>query len=76
MKKNKLIKAGVGRPCKWQGRQTKVLRVPTEFAAKIIELIDYMDANQGDLPENCPKSIRVSSYAEWRKNYLKHLTDG
>ena len=57
MKKNKGNLISAGRPYKWRGRQTKVIRVPVEFAEKIIELIDYMDANRGELPENFPKYI-------------------
>jgi len=67
MKKNKPTKVGAGRPRKWKGRQTKVIRIPVEFVAKIVELIDYMDANRGELPENFPKYIRDPGELPYRR---------
>lgn len=68
MNKNKSTlggaRVGAGRRCKWRRRPTKVIRVPIEFAEKIIELIDYMDANRGELPENSPTTY-TPDFDEW-----------
>lgn len=72
MKKNKPSLAG--RPYKWRGRQTKVIRVPIEFLEEILKFIDYMDVNGGRLPmafrEDFPKYTRDFDELPYADDFL------
>ncbi len=39
-----------GRPHKWQGGSTKLVRIPVSYVDQILRVVDYMDANEGRLP--------------------------
>lgn len=41
---------GAGRPHKWQGGETKLVRIPVAYVDKILRIVAYMDANEGRLP--------------------------
>ncbi len=41
---------GAGRPHKWQGGLTKLVRIPVSYVEQILQVVDYMDANEGRLP--------------------------
>ncbi|MEG4408942.1 hypothetical protein [Microcoleus sp. MON2_D5] len=41
---------GAGRPHKWQGGQTKLVRIPISYVDKILRVVAYMDSNKGELP--------------------------
>ena len=41
---------GSGRPHKWQGGATKLVRIPMSYVEQILRVVDYMDANDGQLP--------------------------
>jgi hypothetical protein len=41
---------GSGRPHKWQGGATKLVRIPISYVEQILRVVDYMDANEGRLP--------------------------
>ncbi len=41
---------GAGRPHKWQGGATKLVRIPISYVDQILRVISYMDANNGQLP--------------------------
>jgi hypothetical protein len=41
---------GAGRPHKWQGGETKLVRIPVAYVDKILQIVAYMDANEGQLP--------------------------
>jgi hypothetical protein len=43
---------GAGRPYKWQGGSTKLVRIPVSYVDQILRVVDYMDANEGQLPLN------------------------
>jgi hypothetical protein len=43
---------GAGRPYKWQGGETKLIRIPADYVDKILRVVAYMDANEGQLPLN------------------------
>ena len=43
---------GAGRPYKWQGGETKLVRIPVAYVDKILRVVVYMDANEGQLPRN------------------------
>jgi hypothetical protein len=43
---------GAGRPYKWCGGKTKLIRIPADYAEKILRVVAYMDANEGQLPQN------------------------
>ncbi len=43
-------RTGAGRPHKWQGGETKLLRLPVAYVNKILRVVAYMDANEGQLP--------------------------
>jgi hypothetical protein len=45
------VRAGSGRPYKWrEAGQTRTIRVPVAYVDKILEIISYMDANDGQAP--------------------------
>jgi hypothetical protein len=46
------LRAGAGRPHKWQGGKTKLVRIPVVYVDKILRVVAYMDANEGQLPQN------------------------
>ncbi len=41
---------GAGRPHKWQGGSTKLIRIPVSYVDQILRVVNYMDANEGRLP--------------------------
>ena len=41
---------GAGRPHKYQGGETKLVRIPVAYVDKILRVVAYMDANEGQLP--------------------------
>jgi len=43
-------RAGAGRPHKYQGGETKLVRIPVVYVDKILRVVAYMDANEGQLP--------------------------
>jgi hypothetical protein len=43
-------RAGAGRPHKYQGGETKLVRIPVAYVDKILRVVAYMDANEGQLP--------------------------
>jgi hypothetical protein len=43
-------RAGAGRPGRWKHRPLKMIRVPVAFVEKILEVAEYMDRNDGQLP--------------------------
>ena len=43
-------RTGAGRPHKWQGGETKLVRIPVAYVDKILQIVAYMDANEGQLP--------------------------
>src|SRR4028118_1139502 len=43
-------RTGAGRPHKWQGGETKLVRIPVTYVDKILQIVAYMDANEGQLP--------------------------
>ena len=43
---------GAGRPHKWQGGKTKLVRIPIAYVDKILRVVAYMDAWEGQLPLN------------------------
>ncbi len=45
------LRAGAGRPYKWQGGETKLVRIPVAYVDKILRVVAYMDANEGQLPQ-------------------------
>jgi len=47
------VRSGAGRPYKWRtGGPTKLVRIPSAYVDKILELVSYMDANEGELPNS------------------------
>jgi hypothetical protein len=40
-----------GRPHKYQGGETKLVRIPVVYVDKILRVVAYMDANEGQLPQ-------------------------
>ena len=46
------LRAGAGRPHKWQGGKTKLVRIPVAYVDKILRVVAYMDAREGQLPLN------------------------
>jgi hypothetical protein len=58
MKKNKAksktghggAREGAGRPRRWKHRPLKMVRLPVVFLEKILEVAQYMDQNDGQLP--------------------------
>ncbi|MEG4495461.1 hypothetical protein [Microcoleus sp. D3_18_C4] len=53
VKKNNLggLTLRVGRPHKWQAAgKTKLLRIPALYVERILQVVSYMDANEGQLP--------------------------
>ena len=46
------LRAGAGRPYKWQGGETKLVRIPVAYVDKILRVVAYMDAREGQLPQN------------------------
>ena len=45
-------RTGAGRPHKWQGGETKLVRIPVAYVDKILQVVVYMDANEGQLPRD------------------------
>jgi hypothetical protein len=45
-------RTGAGRPHKYQGGETKLVRIPIAYVDKILRVVAYMDANEGQLPQN------------------------
>jgi len=43
-------RTGAGRPYKWRGGKTKLIRIPADYAEKILRVVAYMDMNEGQLP--------------------------
>jgi hypothetical protein len=43
-------RAGAGRPRRWKHRPLKMVRLPIVFLEKILEVAEYMDKNDGQLP--------------------------
>lgn len=43
---------GAGRPYKWHGGKTKLIRIPVAYVNKILRVVVYMDTNEGQLPQN------------------------
>jgi len=43
-------RAGAGRPWRWKHRPLKMVRLPIVFLEKILEVAEYMDKNDGQLP--------------------------
>ena len=43
-------RAGAGRPHKYQGGETKLVRIPVAYVDKILRVVAYMDRNEGQLP--------------------------
>jgi hypothetical protein len=43
-------RTGAGRPHKYQGGETKLVRIPVAYVDKILRVVAYMDANEGQLP--------------------------
>jgi hypothetical protein len=43
-------RAGAGRPRRWKHRPLKMVRLPVVFLEKILEVAQYMDQNDGQLP--------------------------
>ncbi|MBE9124248.1 hypothetical protein IQ269_26480 [Tychonema sp. LEGE 07199] len=41
---------GAGRPHKWHGGATKLVRIPISYVAQILRVVEYMDCNEGRLP--------------------------
>ncbi len=41
---------GSGRPHKWHCGATKLVRIPISYVEQILRVVDYMDANEGQLP--------------------------
>jgi hypothetical protein len=41
---------GAGRRWRWKHQPVKMVRVPVAFVDKILEVADYMDQNEGQLP--------------------------
>src|SRR4028119_249076 len=41
---------GAGRPRRWKHRPLKMVRLPVAFVEKILEVVRYMDQNDGQLP--------------------------
>src|SRR4028119_667734 len=41
---------GAGRHWRWKHQPVKMVRLPVAFLDKILEVADYMDQNQGQLP--------------------------
>ena len=44
-------RTGAGRPHKYQGGETKLVRIPVAYVDKILRVVAYMDANKGQLPQ-------------------------
>lgn len=45
------VRLGSGRPYKWrQGGKTKLVRIPAVYVDTILQVISYMDTNEGQLP--------------------------
>jgi hypothetical protein len=44
-------RTGAGRPHKWQGGETKLVRIPVAYVDKILRIVAYMDANEGQVPQ-------------------------
>ena len=44
-------RTGAGRPHKWQGGETKLVRIPVAYVDKILRVVAYMDMNEGQLPQ-------------------------
>jgi hypothetical protein len=44
-------RARAGRPHKYQGGETKLVRIPVAYVDKILRVVAYMDANEGQLPQ-------------------------
>jgi len=43
-------RAGAGRPRRWRHMPLKMVRLPVAFVEKILEVAQYMDQNDGQLP--------------------------
>jgi hypothetical protein len=43
-------RTGAGRPRRWKHRPLKMVRLPVVFLEKILEVVQYMDQNDGRLP--------------------------
>ena len=43
-------RTGAGRPRHWKHRPLKMVRLPVAFLEKILEVAQYMDQNDGQLP--------------------------
>ncbi|MEG4330002.1 hypothetical protein [Microcoleus sp. herbarium5] len=52
VKKNKGgLRLRAGRPYKWQAAgKTKLVRIPALYVERILQVVSYMDANEGQLP--------------------------
>jgi hypothetical protein len=43
-------RAGAGRPRRWKHGPLKMVRVPVAFVEEILQVAEYMDRNDGQLP--------------------------
>lgn len=47
------LRSGAGRPCKWYNSgKTKLVRIPAGYVSQILEVVDYMNASGGRLPDS------------------------
>jgi hypothetical protein len=44
------VRPGAGRRWRWKHQPVKMVRVPVAFVEKILEVADYMDQHDGQLP--------------------------
>jgi len=51
-----------GRPPKWTTSDTKTIRVPAYLAERLLELAQYMDRHDGELPLDLMPPVITSSH--------------
>jgi hypothetical protein len=57
------VAAGVGgRPPKWTTSETKTIRVPAYLAERLLELAQYMDRHDGELPFDLMPPVITSGH--------------
>jgi hypothetical protein len=57
-------RTGAGKPRRWKHRPLKMVRLPVAFVEKILEIAQYMDQNDGQLPfsEVSEASVIISGH--------------
>jgi hypothetical protein len=69
---------GAGRPRRWKHRPLKMVRLPVVFLEKILEVAQYMDQNDGQLPfsEASEYLVIISGHSSesWSGEEIKELS--